>query len=65
MLVTLGGVSVQALIAFEAELHFSRTMTLRQEDRQLGTTVVVERKRRFAGSDLWTTVWMATYQKKL
>jgi hypothetical protein len=62
-LVTFTGSAIPDGAAFEAEIHLRRTITLRQEYRRSGETVVVERKRRFDGSDAWTTVWKATYQK--
>ena len=63
-LLTFTGSAVQGVVAFEAQIHLSRTITLRQEYRHLGQTIVAERKRRFDGSDVWTTVWKATYQRK-
>jgi hypothetical protein len=62
-LLTFSGSAIPDGVAFETEIRLSRTITLRQEYRRLGETVVVERKRRFDGSDAWTTVWKATYQK--
>jgi hypothetical protein len=49
---------------FEAEVHLSRTIRLRQEYRFSSRTITVERKRQFDGSDTWTTVWKATYEKR-
>jgi len=63
-LLTFIGSAVGGVVGFEAQIHLSRTITLRQEYRQSGQTIVVERKRRFDGSDVWTTVWTATYQKR-
>jgi hypothetical protein len=63
-LVTFTGSAVPDGFAFEAEIHLRRTITLRQEYRRSGQTVVVERKRRFDGSDAWTTVWKAIYVKR-
>jgi hypothetical protein len=63
-LLTFTGSALPDGLAFETEVHLSRTITLRQEYRRSGRTVVVERKRRFDGSEDWTTVWKATYLRR-
>ena len=63
-LLTFTGSTTPNGFAFEAEVRLSRTITLRQEYRFSGRTITVERKRRFDGSDVWTTVWNATYRRE-
>jgi len=63
-LLTFTGSTTPNGFAFEAEVRLSRTITLRQEYRFSGRTITVERKRRFDGSDAWTTVWNATYRRE-
>jgi hypothetical protein len=58
------GAPVQGTIAFESEIQLSRLITLRQEYRQTAQTIVVERTRQFDRSNVWTTVWKATYRKR-
>ena len=63
-LLTFAGAAVEDTLTFEAEVQLSRLITLRQEYRHFAATIVVERKRQFDRSSVWTTVWKATYQKR-
>jgi len=63
-LLSFSGAATEDALTFEAEVQLSRLITLRQEYRHFAQTIVVERKRQFDRSNVWTTVWKATYQKR-